>query len=38
LNPADCSAVLMADDLNPADYSALSGPSEQRRSLDIWLA
>jgi hypothetical protein len=37
LNPADCSAVLMADDLNPADYSALA-PSEQRRSLDVWLA
>jgi len=32
------SAVLMADDLIPADYSALAGPSEQRCSLDAWLA
>jgi hypothetical protein len=38
LIPADCSAVLMADGLIPADYSVLAGPSEQRCSLDAWLA
>jgi hypothetical protein len=38
LIPADCSAVLMVDELIPAGYSALAGPSEQRCSLDFWLA
>jgi hypothetical protein len=38
LNPADCSAVLMAECLNPADCSARAGLSQQRCSLDVWLA